>query len=309
MKLFRLLRGITIAFILLSISLPGFSQSFPVEGKITGADGQPLSGVTIQVKGTETKTVSNADGSFQINAPSATSVLVFTYLGFTAQEVSINNRGQLAVALTPQENSLQDVVVVGYGTQRKSDVTGSLTSISAKTIQERPAQNVLQAIQGKAAGVQVSTNFKPGELPVVRIRGNRSINFSNDPLYVIDGVPLVNALGVNSFTMSDLNPNDIASIEILKDASATAIYGSRGANGVVLITTNKGKKGRASLSFNSSVSLDSYETLTDWMDGGEYIDRWRESQINGRLYHPLGAGNANLNLPATVWYPNPKDDS
>ena len=303
MKLFRLLRGITIAFILLSISLPGFSQSFPVEGKITGADGQPLSGVTIQVKGTETKTVSNADGSFQINAPSATSVLVFTYVGFTAQEVSINNRGQLAVALTPQENSLQDVVVVGYGTQRKSDVTGSLTSISAKTIQERPAQNVLQAIQGKAAGVQVSTNFKPGELPVVRIRGNRSINFSNDPLYVIDGVPLVNALGVNSFTMSDLNPNDIASIEILKDASATAIYGSRGANGVVLITTNKGKKGRASLSFNSSVSLDSYESLTDWMDGGEYIDRWRLGLVNGRRYQTTT--NTDLNKPATTWYPDP----
>ena len=262
-----------------------------------------MSGVTVQVKGTQTTTVSNADGSFQINAPSATAVLIFTYVGFTEQQVSINNRGQLAVALTPQANSLQDVVVVGYGTQKKSDVTGSLTSISAKTIQERPAQNVLQAIQGKAAGVQVSTNFKPGELPVVRVRGNRSINFSNDPLYVIDGVPLVNSLGVNSFTMNDLNPNDIASIEILKDASATAIYGSRGANGVVLITTNKGKKGKASLSFNSSVSLDSYESLTDWMDGGEYIDRWRLGLINGRRYQTTT--NTDLNKPATTWYPDP----
>ncbi|MBD0294732.1 MAG: TonB-dependent receptor plug domain-containing protein, partial [Flavisolibacter sp.] len=118
-------------------------------------------------------------------------------------------------------------VVVGYGTQRKSDVTGSLASISAKTIQERPAQNVLQAMQGKAAGVHVSSNLRRGELPVIRVRGNRSLTASNDPLYVVDGIPLVNALGVNSFTMADLNPNDIASIEILKDASATAIYSSR----------------------------------------------------------------------------------
>ena len=106
---------------------------------------------------------------------------------------------------------------------------------------------------------------------------NRSINFSNDPLYVIDGIPLVNALGVNSFTMSDINPNDIASIEILKDASATAIYGSRGANGVVLITTIKGKKGRVTLNYSTTISLDSYHSLTDWMDGGEYVDRWRLS--------------------------------
>ena len=140
MKLHETLRGIKLASLLLLFSFTGFAQTFPVEGKIIGADGQPLSGVTIQVKGRDTKTLSNADGSFQINAPSATSVLVFTYVGFTAQEVSINSRGQLAVAMTPQENSLQDVVVVGYGTQRKSDVTGSLTSISAKTIQERPAQ-------------------------------------------------------------------------------------------------------------------------------------------------------------------------
>ena len=187
---------------------------------------------------------------------------------------------------------------MGYGTQRKSDVTGAVSRLTAADIQERPAQNVLQAIQGKAAGVHVTSNFKPGELPVLRVRGNRSIGASNEPLYVIDGIPMVNSLGVNSFTMADINPNDIASVEILKDASATAIYGSRGANGVVLITTNKGKKGRVGVNFQSTVSIDSYKSLTDWMDGGEYIDRWRLSLINGRLYKDLGASNANLNVPA-----------
>src|SRR4029078_1881792 len=149
------------------------------------------------------------------------------------------------------------------GTRKKSDVTGSVSRMTAEEIQQRPTQNVLQALQGKAAGVQITSNIKPGELPVVRVRGNRSIGASNDPLYVVDGIPIVNALGVNSFTMADINPNDIASIEVLKDASATAIYGSRGANGVVLITTTKGKKGRVSLNFNSMASLASYHTLTD----------------------------------------------
>ena len=204
---------------------------------------------------------------------------------------------------------MQDIVVIGYGTQRKSDVTGALSRITADVIQERPAQNVLQAIQGKASGVQVSSNMKPGELPIVRVRGNRSLGASNDPLYVIDGIPLVNSLGVNSFTMSDLNPNDIASIEILKDASSTAIYGSRGANGVILITTKKGKKGKVNVSYNASYSFDSYKSLTNWMDGGEYVDRWRASLMNGRTYNPSIPNNGNLNVPAVMWYPSPKYDS
>ena len=259
---------------IISLLLFSFQFSFAqinLSGKVTEAGGNPLEGVTIQVKGTNTKALSKADGTFQINTPSAKSVLIFTYVGFAEKQVTVNNQQQLEVAMTQQNNSLQDVVVVGYGTQKKSDVTGALSRITADVIRERPAQNILQALQGKAAGVQVSSNLKPGELPIVRIRGNRSIGASNDPLYVVDGIPLVNALGVNSFTMSDLNPNDIASIEILKDASATAIYGSRGANGVVLITTKKGQKGRISLNYNSTVSLDSYKSLTDWMDGGESV--------------------------------------
>ena len=190
-------------------------------------------------------------------------------VGYADQELSAANRTSFNITLVKTVKDLDEVIVVGYGTQKKSDVTGSLSRITSEVIRERPAQNVLQAIQGKAAGVSVSSNIKPGELPVVRVRGNRSIGASNDPLYVIDGIPLVNALGVNSFNMSDLNPNDIASMEILKDASATAIYGSRGANGVVLITTKKGQKGRVTLEYNTTISVDSYKSLTDWMDGGQ----------------------------------------
>jgi len=206
-------------------------------------------------------------------------------------------------------SEMESVVVVGYGTQRKSDVTGALTSISAKTIQERPVTNVLQAIQGKAAGVNVSSNIKPGELPAVRIRGNRSVNASNDPLYVVDGIPIISALGVTSFSINDINPNDIASVEILKDASATAIYGSRGSNGVILISTKKGSKGKISVNYNSTVSVDSYKSLTNWMDGGEYIDRYREALINGRQYNTNIPNNANLNNPAVSWYPDPLLDA
>lgn len=291
-----------VCFLLLSIIT--YSQNnFNVKGTVTDQGGKPLEGVTVSVKGTSIATATKADGTFELNAPSATSTLVFSSVGYASLEFALARKSQISVSLGSEATSLEDVVVVGYGTQKKSDVTGALSRITAEAIQERPAQNVLQAIQGKAAGVQVSSNFKPGELPVVRVRGNRSIGASNDPLYVVDGIPIVNALGVNSFTMSDINPMDIASMEILKDASATAIYGSRGANGVILITTNKGKKGRVSLNYNSTISLDSYKSLTDWMDGGEYIDRWRLSLMNGRLYQ--STTNTNLNQPATIWYPDP----
>ena len=304
MEKIALPRSVLIYFVFCLLSLPTFAQTtFTVSGKVTDEGNRPLEGVTIQVKGTNTFTATNKNGAYTITAPSGSSVLVFSFIGFREAEVEIGNRSEVNFSMAPTATSLNDVVVVGYGTRKKSDVTGALSRITADVIQERPSQNVLQALQGKAAGVQVSSNFKPGELPVLRVRGNRSLTASNEPLYVVDGIPLVNGLGVNSFSINDLNPNDISSIEILKDASATAIYGSRGANGVVLITTKKGSKGRIGVSYNGTVSLDSYKALTDWMDGGEYIDRWRLSLMNGRLYQPTT--NTNLNNPASMWYPDP----
>jgi TonB-linked SusC/RagA family outer membrane protein len=273
-----------------------------VTGKVTDENSKPLEGATVSVKGTSDRTSTKADGTFTIQAADK-AILVVSSVGYADFELSTANRTSFNVTLSKSTKDLDEVIVVGYGTQKKSDVTGSLSRITSEVIRERPSQNVLQAIQGKAAGVAVSSNMKPGELPVVRIRGNRSIGASNDPLYVIDGIPLVNALGVNSFNMSDINPNDIASMEILKDASATAIYGSRGANGVVLITTKKGQKGRVSLEYNTSISIDYYKSLTDWMDGGQYIDRWRESLMNGRLYQTTT--NTDQTKPANRWYADP----
>jgi len=304
MKPNYILQRILLIAILLSTTVLSFSQArFQVRGKVTDNNGQPVEGVTVQEAGTSNSTQTANDGTFTLSASSATGTLTFTSVGYDRVQVPINNQSTVSVSLRAAANSMNEVVVVGYGTRRKSDVTGSLSRITAETIQERPAQNVLQALQGKAAGVQVSTNLRPGELPVVRVRGSRSLTASNDPLYVIDGIPMVAALGVVSFSMNDLNPNDIATMEILKDASATAIYGSRGANGVVLITTKKAKTGRVNINYTATVSLDRLHSLTDWMNGGEYIDRWRESLINGRLYQ--NTTNANLNQPASVWYPDP----
>jgi TonB-linked SusC/RagA family outer membrane protein len=289
-------------FLCVLIVQAGFSQGITVTGKVSDENNAGLGGVTVQVKGTTNSTQTGGDGTFSLNVPNLNAVLVFTYVGYLQREMGISGN-TVDVILRPDPQSLEGVVVVGYGTQKKSDVTGSLVKISAETIRERPAQNVLQAMQGKAAGVQVSSNFKPGELPVVRIRGTRSPSGSNEPLYVIDGIPLVNSLGVSSFSINDLNPNDIASIEILKDASATAIYGSRGANGVVLVTTVKGKKGRMTLDLASTVSLDKYKSLTDWMNGGQYIDRWRLALMNGRQYQDTQ--NKDLNAEPDTWYPDP----
>ncbi|MES2775970.1 MAG: TonB-dependent receptor [Bacteroidota bacterium] len=282
-----------------------FAQQKSIKGKVTDETGIGIPDGTVLVKGTTTSTKTDANGDFTISVPGPGSVLVFTYTGFAPQEIAVRNKTIINVSMSTEIKGLGEVVVVGYGTQKKSDVTGALTSVSAKTIQERPSNNVLQAIQGKAAGVNVSTNMKPGELPAVRIRGNRSINASNDPLYVVDGIPIISSLGVTSFSINDINPNDIASLEILKDASATAIYGSRGANGVILITTKKGSKGRISINYNSTVSMDSYKEQTDWVTAGEYIDRWRESLINGRQYNTTIPNNADFNKAPIGWYPDP----
>ncbi|MFT2009301.1 TonB-dependent receptor [Pontibacter sp. 13R65] len=274
-----------------------------VTGRVVDDTGEGLPGVSVVVKGTTTGTATDIDGRFSLTVPDGNATLVFSYIGFRTQEIALNNRAVVNVTMASDAKALQEVVVVGYGTQKKSDLTGAITSVSAAVIEERPVQNVLQAIQGRAPGVNVSTNVRPGETPNVSIRGNRSLTADNGPLYVVDGIPIVAALGVTSFSINDIHPNDIASVEVLKDASATAIYGSRGANGVILITTKKGTVGKVSVNYNHTTSLDSYKTLTDWMDGGQYIDRWRESLIYGRNYQLTT--NTNLNQAPTIWYPDP----
>src|SRR3954453_22926778 len=223
------------------------AQTQTVTGKVTSAVAadSALTGVSVQVKGSKTGTVTDNNGNFSINAP-ATGTLVFSAVGYTTQEVSVNNRSTVNVQLAADVQSLQQVVVVGYGTQRRRDLTGSIASVSAAQIEKVPVTTVDQALQGRAAGVQVTNNDgAPGGNISVLIRGVGSLaSGGNTPLYVIDGYPTTG--GINN-----INPSDIATIDVLKDASATAIYGIRAANGVVIITTKKGVRNRVQVSLDA----------------------------------------------------------
>src|SRR5450759_2049669 len=271
-----------------------------ITGSVKTITNEPLPGVTVKVKESMTGTTTDLAGNYILNVEPTGKNLVFSFIGLSNKEIAIGNQTKIDVVLEESAVGLDEVIVVGYGTTKKSDVTGSLTSVSEKTLSERPVQNVVQALQGKATGVDITSNIKPGELPPITIRGNRSMQASNAPLYVVDGIPL--AIG----NMTDFNPNDISSVEILKDASATAIYGSRGANGVILISTKKGAAGKISINYNTSVSLDSYHSLTDWMNTGQTIDKRRLGMMNGRMYNTTT--NTDLKVPATLWYPDPNLD-
>jgi TonB-linked SusC/RagA family outer membrane protein len=216
-----------------------------VQGTVRDENGAGMPGVYVVVKNTSLGTTTDADGNFSMNVSSNDAVLVFSFIGYATQEVAVNGRTRVDVALAASVQSLDEVVVVGYGTQKKSDITGSLASVSSESLREVPVANVQNALQGRAAGVEVQRiGSTPGSSAQIRIRGERSVSGSNDPLIVLDGIPYQGSL-------NDINTSDIASIEVLKDASATAIYGSRGANGVILVTTKRGKKGENILSFNS----------------------------------------------------------
>ncbi|MEI6945960.1 SusC/RagA family TonB-linked outer membrane protein [Paraflavisolibacter sp. H34] len=301
-------RNIFVVLLLLIFSFHSYAQTKTVRGTVTNEAGLPLPGVTVSAPGTTAGTSTNDSGQYVLSVPAGASTLRFSNVGYEQQNVTLAGRTEVNTVLHNMTANMSEVVVVGYGTAKRSDVTGSVTSVSAKTLQERPVQNALQGMQGKASGVDITSNLRPGETPNIRIRGNRSLTASNEPLYVVDGIPIVNALGVTSFTINDINPNDIASIEILKDASATAIYGSRGANGVILVTTKKGAKGRVTVNYNATVTADWYKSLTDWMDGGQYVDRWRESLINARQYKTDIPNNGDLTKAPVSWYPDPALD-
>lgn len=237
---------------------------FPVSGTVIDRDGVPLIGVNVMVKGTTQGTITDVDGKFSLDVLNGDETLVFSYIGFETLELPINRRSDLTVTMETASTSLDEIVVVGYGSMKKSDLTGAVSSISSEDLAESPASNLIEQSQGRLAGVDiVKADGSPGSNTQIRIRGNRSINASNEPLFVIDGIP-------TTLSINDFNPNDIASIEVLKDASAVAIYGSRGANGVVLITTKRGKEGRGIVSYNGYYGFkEPYENI-DVMNGQEY---------------------------------------
>src|SRR6185312_5685694 len=226
------------------------SQNKTVTGTVTADSGEPLPGATVNLKGTKTNTTTNSAGHYSILVPATgKSVLVYSYVGSEDKEVNVGSRTNIDISLILGASKLNDVVVVGYGTVRRKDLTGSVSSISSKDLKDIPINSAEEALAGRLAGVQVTgSEGSPDAQVQIRVRGGGSITQDNSPLYVVDGIVVDNAL-------STLSPQDIESIDVLKDASATAIYGARGANGVVIITTKGGHRGKSTVSYNGLVGV------------------------------------------------------
>ena len=243
-----------------------------VSGTVVDAAGEAIIGASVMVKGTSTGTITDFDGNFTLqNVPEKAS-LVISYVGYRNQTIAVAGKNQLNVTLEEDRQLLDEVVVVGYGVQRKSDVTGALTRVGEKELNTKPVSNAFEALQGKAAGVDITTSERPGSVGSIMIRGQRSMGSGQgadtSPLYVVDGVPL------QSGGIETLNPRDIEAIDILKDASSTAIYGSRGANGVVLITTKRGQEGKMQLSYSGAFTFEKIVDKSPAMNASDYIT-WR----------------------------------
>jgi TonB-linked SusC/RagA family outer membrane protein len=263
------------------------AQGVRVTGKVTDvADGSALTGVTIQEKGTNNGTNTDTKGNYSITV-APTAIMNFTYVGYIAQEVSVNGRTSINVALSVGATNLQEVVVIGYGTLRKKDVTGSISTISSSNLNQGATTNPLQQIAGKAAGVVISkTGSEPGTSPSVRIRGITSLIGGSDPLVVIDGIQ------GNLELLNQLPPSEIESVDILKDASSTAIYGSRGAPGVILVTTKKSKAGTSTIEYSSTVSLDMIPKKLDVLNADEWYTQAQKWGV------PVSANHGS----STNWY-------
>jgi TonB-dependent starch-binding outer membrane protein SusC len=283
------LRGCTGLFarvflVLMLLSSGAMAQDLTVKGKVLDETGAGMPGVNIVVKGTTNGTTSDENGGFTINVHGTDAVLTFSFIGYAAQDVAVGGRTSMDVQMVADVTSLNEVVLVGYGTQRQEAVTGSVVSIQSSAIAEVPSPNLTQALQGRLAGVDMSqTSSKPGASMQIRIRGTRSLSASNDPLIVLDGIPFAGSI-------SDINPNDVKSVDILKDASSTAIYGSRGANGVILITTNKGRQGqKAQFSYNSYYGVKQVFSKYPMMSG----EKFAQLRADAKVYTSNGLDESN----------------
>ena len=259
------------------------SQNKTVTGTVTADSGEPLPGATVNLKGTKTNTTTNSAGHYSILVPATgKSVLVYSYVGSEDKEVNVGSRTNIDISLILGASKLNDVVVVGYGTVRRKDLTGSVSSISSKDLKDIPINSAEEALAGRLAGVQVTgSEGSPDAQVQIRVRGGGSITQDNSPLYVVDGIIVDNAL-------STLSPQDIESIDVLKDASATAIYGARGANGVVIITTKGGHRGKSTVSYNGYVGFQKIRKELDVLNPYDFVlyqyERSRGSSQNEQTF-------------------------
>ena len=250
----------------------GYPATQTVQGQVVDApSGDPIPGVNISIQGTTTGTVTNVNGFYELNVTSGDVVLVFSYIGYQTQEIAIDGRQEINISLEPAVGELGELVVVGYGAVERRELTGSISSINRRDIVNVPVYSVENVLQGRAPGVDiVADSFRPGAGATIRIRGERSLVAGNDPLVVLDGMPIEGGL-------MDLNPSDIESVEILKDASATAIYGSRGSNGVILVTTRRGAAGATQIEYSGSAGLQRIANRVDLMNAERYIELQRDA--------------------------------
>ncbi|GAB3547391.1 SusC/RagA family TonB-linked outer membrane protein [Spirosoma fluminis] len=270
----------------LPFTLPAESALADVRivGRVAAENGEELPGVSVVVKGSTRGTTTDANGRYQLSVPDSKAVLVFSFVGYVSQEVVVGNRTTVDVQLATDTRSLNEVVVIGYGTQKKSDLTGAVATVPVEEIRKVAVASLDQALQGRAAGVQITQNSgAPGGTTTIRIRGGNSIQGDNEPLYVIDGIPFKNdgaSSGSNFNVLSTLNPSDIESISVLKDASSTAIYGSRGANGVVIITTKRGKAGKSTINFDTYYGVQQVRRKYPVLNGREYAQFVNDANTN-----------------------------
>ena len=290
---------------MLFLSIVSFSQDRVITGKVTDIkDGMPLPGVTVAAKGTNTGTQTDANGAYRITVGPDVTTLVFSSVGFLVQEIAIDGKTSLDVNLQVSNAALSEVVVIAYGTRKRGDLTGAVTSVSAKDFQQGNIPSSEQLLQGKVAGLQVTSGGgSAGGGSRIRIRGGASLNASNDPLIVIDGVPVEsNGIAGSGNLLNTINPDDIESMSVLKDAAATALYGARASNGVIIITSKKGSKGKPRFNYNTQVAVSSIGKYVDVMSADEIRKVINEDALatGNNTYRDL-LGNANTNWQKEIY--------
>ena len=277
-------------------------QEKSIKGAVKDGSGAPIPGVSVVVKGTTRGSLTDLDGNYSMTGVSNGNVLLFSFVGMNTKEVTVGNQSVINVTLEENTIGIEEVVAIGYGAQKKRDISTSISSVSSDDLKDKPNSNFAQAISGKMAGVRISnTNAAPGGGSNIVIRGVSSINASNSPLVVIDGFPMKDGFNKNENPLNSINPSDIESIEVLKDASSSAIYGTQAANGVILITTKKGKSGKPSINVNVSTGYQQMINKIDVLNREDFLQYMDDARANAYIIEDPNFGTNNTSLPQWQW--------